>query len=55
MPDWGHLVISRFRLEGRRVKAVFDEHERMIAGDPEAVEDALGLEMGLQGFLVEDD
>ncbi|WP_337175425.1 hypothetical protein [Paludisphaera sp.] len=52
VPGWREAVVGRFHLEGRRVKILFGEHERMIAGDPEAVEEALGLELGLR---VEDD
>lgn len=42
-PMWEPLVIESFRLSGRKVKFVYDEHETMIAGHPRAVEASLGL------------
>lgn len=42
---WKELVVERFRLSGRKVKFVFDEHETMIPGYPRAVENALGARL----------
>lgn len=41
VPGWEEIVIAGYRLSGRRVKFVFDEHETMIPGHPQAVESAL--------------
>jgi hypothetical protein len=42
---WRELVVERFRLSGRKVKFVFDEHETMIPRHPHAVENALGVRL----------
>ena len=36
------MVISSFRLTGRKVKFIFDEHETQLPGHPRAVEESLG-------------
>lgn len=43
------VVRGRFGLVGRRVNYLVDEHERMLAGDPEPVQQALGVNLGLHG------
>lgn len=53
--DWRPRIKDRFRLRGVKVRPLFDEHERMLAGDPEAVEAALGLRLGLPGVGSVDD
>jgi len=35
IPMWEELVIESFRLSGRKVKFIFDEHETQIPGHPE--------------------
>ena len=44
------VVAERFDLAPGRMRFVYDEHERMIAGDPEAVESASGAGLGLRGI-----
>ena len=41
--DWLARVIRRFHLDRRSVRAVFDEHERMLPSDRRLVEGTLGL------------
>ncbi len=43
------LIVSRFGLVGRPVKFLVDEHEHMLSGDPEPVQRALGVDLGLHG------
>ncbi len=43
--DWLSIVKQRFRLN--RVKPLSDDHERMLREDLKAVEDALGVILGL--------
>jgi len=45
IPMWEQLIIESFRLSGRKVRFVYDEHEIMIAGHPRAVETSLGLRL----------
>jgi hypothetical protein len=42
-------IEGRFGLVGRRVKFLVDEHEHMLSGDPEPVQRALGVDLGLRG------
>ena len=44
--DWRERLIDGFRLGGRPHRFLFDEHERMLPGDPERVEGALGFRHG---------
>jgi hypothetical protein len=46
---WRSVVAELFDLPPGRIRSLYDEHERMIAGDPEAVERALGTDLGLRG------
>lgn len=46
VPDWRERLIGGFRLGGRPHRFLFDEHERMLPGDPELVEVALGIRLG---------
>ena len=39
---WEELVIESFRLSGRKVKFIFDEHETQIPGHPEKFASVLG-------------
>src|SRR5262245_11464476 len=48
--DWPGVVANRFDLPTGRTRILYDEHERMIAGDPEAVERVLGIALGLRGI-----
>ena len=48
--EWLTVVASRFDLPPGRTRILYDEHERMIAGDPEAVERVLGVDLGLRGI-----
>lgn len=41
--DWLEQILARFRLAGVPFKEVHEEHERMLPGDPEAIERALGI------------
>ncbi len=41
--DWREKLIEGFRLGGRSHRFLFDEHERMLPGDPVRVEEALGI------------
>lgn len=43
------VVRGRFGLVGLRMKYLVDKHERMLAGDPEPVQQALGVNLGLHG------
>lgn len=45
IPGWQGQVIGAFSLTGRRVRILFDEHETMIPGHPEAVEASLGIRL----------
>jgi len=45
IPMWEPLVIESFRLSGRKVKFVYDEHETMIPGHPQAVAASLGFRL----------
>lgn len=40
--DWREGLIAGFHLGGRPHRFLFDEHERMLPGDPERVQEALG-------------
>jgi hypothetical protein len=39
------MVVASFRLSGRKVKFIFDEHETQLPGHPQAVEASLGLRL----------
>ena len=39
---WEAMVIEAFRLSGRKVRSLFDEHETQIAGHRQAVKKLLG-------------
>jgi hypothetical protein len=39
------MVIASFRLSGRKVKFIFDEHETQLPGHPQTVEASLGLRL----------
>jgi hypothetical protein len=41
--DWEVCVVRRFHLEGSRFTVVYDEHERMLSGDPHEIESTLDL------------
>src|SRR4051794_32990694 len=41
--DWEVRVVRRFHLEGSRFKILYDEHERMLPGDPQMIESTLDL------------
>lgn len=43
VPDWRERLVKRYRLGGRTHRLLLDEHERMLSGDPERVEEALGF------------
>jgi hypothetical protein len=43
VPGWQLLVTESFGLTRCRVRIIFDEHETMIPGHPQAVELSLGL------------
>ena len=45
-PDWLERVILSFHLDHRSVKALFDDHERMLAEDRARVSKALGIHLG---------
>ena len=45
-PDWLERVILSFHLDRRSVKALFDDHERMLAEDRARVSKALGIHLG---------
>jgi hypothetical protein len=47
--DWLARVIRRFDLDRRSVRAVFDEHERMLPADRRLVAEALGLRSSRAG------
>ncbi len=49
VPDWLARVESRFGLQAKPRRVLWDEHERMLAGDPEAVQRSLGVDLGLRG------
>lgn len=40
---WWEMVIQSFRLSGRKVRFVFDEHETQIPGHPEKLRSIVGL------------
>ena len=44
--DWLERVVARFDLEGRKVRLLFDEHERTFTGDRRAVNAEFGLSAG---------
>lgn len=46
---WLRRVERRFGLQGQQLRALLDDHECMLAGDPEAVQRALGVDLGLRG------
>ena len=52
VPDGIKRVTARFGLGGidMTIVAAFDPHERMLRGDPEALQDALGAGLGLRGI-----
>src|SRR3954466_11942156 len=41
--DWREKLAEGYRLAGYAHRFLFDEHERMLPGDPERVEEALGF------------
>ncbi len=45
--DWTCRVLESFGLTGRPHRFLFDEHERMLPGDPQRLEVALGRPLGL--------
>ena len=44
--DWLGLVVERFDLDRRKVRLLFDEHERTFTGDRRAVNAEFGLSVG---------
>ena len=40
---WEALIVKRFHLAGRRFRAAFDDHERMLTEDSRAVSEVLGI------------
>ncbi|AMV40191.1 hypothetical protein [Planctomyces sp. SH-PL62] len=44
--DWRERLAERYRLGGRAHRFLYDEHERRLPGDPEWVEEALGVRHG---------
>ena len=44
-PDWEERLLAAFRLGGRPYRLLLDEHERMLPGDPERIEEALGVRL----------
>jgi hypothetical protein len=48
-PAWRTMVVDRFRLHGLQVKTPRDEHEQALRDDVLALEEALGVDMGLPG------
>ncbi len=49
--DWLPLVKARFRLTNVKVTPEFTEHEGMIGDDPESLQEALGIPLGLNRTL----
>jgi len=47
VPAWQTIVSDRFRLHGLQVKTPWDEHERTLSEDVLALEDVLGVSLGL--------
>jgi hypothetical protein len=45
--NWKTRIKARFRLNGVRVKALSDEHEQMLTEDRRALEEVLGVTLGL--------
>ena len=43
------MVVDRFRLHGLQVKTPWDEHEQTLRDDVLALEEALGVDLGLPG------
>jgi len=48
VPDWLETVKARFRLAGVMVTPEFTEHEKMLADDPRALQEALGISLDLK-------
>jgi len=46
VPSGTDRVAARFGLRGKVVRHLLDDHERMLAGDPETVQAALGADLG---------
>ena len=42
IPHWTEAVVQAFRLQGRRVRPLFDEHEQRLSGDIRALARVLG-------------
>jgi hypothetical protein len=49
--DWKTRIKARFQLAGVKVTPVNDEHERMLGEDHRALQDALGVALGLDKFV----
>ena len=47
VPDWEPRIIARFHLASLDVQNLSSEHERVVRGDVLAVEEALGVTLGL--------
>jgi hypothetical protein len=47
VPDWLDRIRSSFQLADVKPTPLFDEHERMLGEDLRAVQDALGVSLGL--------
>lgn len=45
VPGWEQMVIASFRLSGRSVKFVFDEHETQLRGHPEKLRSLIGRDL----------
>jgi hypothetical protein len=41
--DWWEMLIESLRLGARSHRFLYDEHERMLPGDPEQVEESLDI------------
>ncbi len=59
IPDGLNKVLSAFNLiainKAGKVKIAPDDHEQMMEGDPEAVQQAIGKDLGLKGASIEFD
>ena len=47
VPDWKARIFDRFHLTGLDVRALSDDHERVLREDVLALEAALGVDLGL--------
>jgi hypothetical protein len=53
VPHWVPMVVSKFNLNWRSVKVLFDEHERMLPEDRSRFNEILGIPVGKD--LVDED